>query len=121
MPDTSWTKNDMDSLNKKFYKIREVALMLNIPESTLRFWETKFSIINPRRNAGGTRFYTPKDIETIRMVHYLVKEKKLKIEAAVEQLRNNSSGVSRHYEAIQRLRTVREKLNNLLNNLNKIH
>ena len=110
----------MDSLNKKYYKISEVSEILGIRESTLRFWESKFTIIKPKRNAGGTRFYTPNDIEKIRMVHYLVKEKKLKIEAAQEQIRNNSTGVSRHYEAIQRLKNVREKLNDLLISLNKI-
>lgn len=110
----------MDSLDKKFYKIREVSEMLNIPESTLRFWETKFSIIKPRRNAGGTRFYSPSDIEKIRMIHYLVKDKKLKIEAAQEQLRINSSGVSRKFEAIRRLKEIRNKLNDLLITLNKI-
>ena len=65
-------KND---LNKKYYKIREVAEILNIPASTLRFWEGQFTIIKPKRNEHGTRFYTPSDIETIKMVHYLVKEK----------------------------------------------
>lgn len=95
--------------------------MLNIPESTLRFWETKFSIINPRRNAGNTRFYTAADIEKIRLIHYLVKEKKLKIEAAIEQLNNNATGVSRRHQALVRLKNVRNSLAALLDNLNKIH
>lgn len=111
----------MDSLDKKFYKISEVAQILGIRESTLRFWETKFTVIKPRRNAGGTRFYTPSDIEKIRMIHYLVKEKKLKIEAAQEQIKNNSTGVSRKFEAIKRLKDIRQKLNDLLVTLNKIH
>ncbi|MDE7145724.1 MAG: MerR family transcriptional regulator, partial [Duncaniella sp.] len=63
---------------KKYYKIREVAEMLGIPASTLRFWEKQFTIIKPHRNEKVTRFYTPKDVETIRMVHFLVKEKGLR-------------------------------------------
>ena len=59
-----------NDLNKKYYKIREVAEILNIPASTLRFWEGQFTIIKPKRNEHGTRFYTPSDIETIKMVHY---------------------------------------------------
>lgn len=47
----------MDELNKKYYKIGEVARILELPQSTLRFWESKFSIIRPRRNDRGTRFY----------------------------------------------------------------
>ena len=122
MQGTLWTDFlIMEDLEKKFYKIGEVAEMLDIPASTLRFWESKFTIIKPYRNAGGSRFYSPADIEKIRMIHYLVKEKKLKIEAAQEQIRQNSSGVSRRYDALKRLKNVRKKLNDLLNNLNKIH
>lgn len=110
----------MEQLNKKFYKISEVAEILGLPASTLRFWESKFTVISPRRNAGGTRFYTPADIEKIRMIHFLVKEKGLKLDAAQEQLRTNASGVSRRHEAVKRLRDVREKLNELLTSLNKM-
>lgn len=42
----------MNDLDKKFYKIGEVAEILEIPQSTLRFWEKKFTLIKPRRNAG---------------------------------------------------------------------
>lgn len=42
----------MDNLDKKFYKISEVAEILGLPASTLRFWESKFTVIKPRRNAG---------------------------------------------------------------------
>lgn len=94
--------------------------MLEIPASTLRFWETKFTVINPRRNQGGTRFYSPDDIEKLRMIHFLVKEKGLKLEAAEEQLRSNMSGVSKRHKALERLRGVRDKLNELLVSLNKM-
>ena len=48
-----------DSIDKRFYKIKEVSELLDLPASTLRFWETQFTILKPRRNDGGTRFYTP--------------------------------------------------------------
>ena len=111
----------MNDLDKKYYKISEVAEILYIPASTLRFWEKKFTLIKPRRNAAGTRFYTPSDIEKIRMIYFLVKEKGLKLEAAEDQLRNNSSGVTRRYEAITRLRNIRQKLTAILDSLDAIH
>ena len=100
----------MQDLDKKYYKIGEVALILEIPASTLRFWEKKFTLIKPRRNSGGTRFYTPADIEKIRMINFLVKDKGLHLEAAEDQLRNNASGIARRYEAVTRLRHVRDPL-----------
>lgn len=101
-------------LDKKYYKIREVAEILGLPPSTLRFWETKFTVINPRRNAKGTRFYTPSDIEKLRMVTYLVKEKGLKLDAAQEQIRKNHTNISRRAQTIDRLRSIRATLQSLL-------
>lgn len=104
----------MSDISKKYYKINDVAEILHIPESTLRYWEKRFSIIKPHRSEGGRRLYTPDDIEKIRMVYYLVKERGLKLEAAEEQIRLNRSGVSRRYVAIERLRSIRAQLSALL-------
>ena len=123
MPDMLWTDElnyyTMDELNKKYYKISEVAEIINVAPSTLRFWESQFTIIKPRRNDKGTRFYTPRDIETIRMIYFLVKEKGLKLDAAQEQIRSNHSGVSKRFEAIERLRAVRNTLQQMLDALNR--
>ncbi len=109
----------MERFEKKYYRIREVADILGLPASTLRFWESRFTIISPKRNDHGTRYYTPNDIETIRMIHYLVKEKGLKLDAAQEEIKRNREGVSKRYRAIERLRGVRAKLMDLLDALNK--
>lgn len=94
--------------------------MLDLPVSTLRFWESQFSILKPRRNQGGTRFYTASDIETIKMINYLIKDRGLKIGAAQEALRRNHSGVSRHHRAVDTLRKVRADLQSILDALNKL-
>lgn len=100
----------MDPIDKKFYKIGEVAEMTGIPVTTLRFWEREFTVIKPRRNDRGTRFYTPDDVERIRMIHYLVKHRGLKLDAAQEELRRNPEGVSRKSRAVTRLLEVRSTL-----------
>ncbi len=104
----------MDSLDKKYYKISEVAEILNIPATTLRFWESRFTVIRPRRNSGGTRYYTANDIETIRLVHYLVKQRGLKLDAAQEQVRNNRAGVEKRYEVVKRLLEIRRRLTDIM-------
>ena len=106
-------KNAEQQLDKRFYRIGDVAQILQIPASTLRFWEKEFTIIKPHRNAKNIRFYTPKDIETIRMIHYLVKEKGLKLDAAQDQIRRNKDGVSRRFEVVERLRAMKEELRSL--------
>lgn len=101
---------DMDSIDKRFYRIREVAEILGLPLSTLRFWETKFTVVKPQRNERGTRLYTPRDLDTIAMIQYLVKERGLKLEAAEDLIRRNPEGISRKSRAIQRLRAIRNEL-----------
>ena len=110
----------MDNIEKKYYKIREVAELTGMAPSALRYWETKFSIIKPKRNDKGSRFYTPDDVEKIKMVQYLVKERGLKIEAAREQIKHNHSGISRHAQAVERLKEIRAQLVAMLNAMNSV-
>lgn len=88
--------------------------MLDIPTPTLRYWEQQFSIISPRRNEKGTRFYTSADIDKIRMVAYLLKDRGMHIEKAREAIRHNHSGITKRYEAIERLKSIRSQLAALL-------
>ena len=110
----------MDELNKRFYRIGDVADILSIPASTLRFWEKEFTIIKPVRNAKNTRLYTPKDIETIKMIHYLVKEKGLKLDAAQAMIRRNRDGVSKRFEVIDRLKSIKSQLLHLKKALEEV-
>ena len=103
-----------EELDKKYYKISQVADILGIPQSTLRYWEGRFTIIKPRRTDGGTRYYTPADIEKIRMVYYLVKERGIKLDAAQDMIRHNHSGVSKRFEVVERLKSIRMQLTRLL-------
>ena len=60
---------------KLYYSISEVAEMFDVNESLLRFWEKEFPQIKPRKTSGGTRQYRKEDIETIKLIYHLVKEK----------------------------------------------
>lgn len=103
----------MQELDKKYYKIGDVATILGIPMSTLRYWESQFTIIKPKRNAKNIRFYTPNDIETIRKVYYLVKEKGLKLDAAQEQIKVNRDGIDKRFEVVEKLKSIKADLQEL--------
>lgn len=109
-----------ESTSKRYYKISEVVDMTGVVASTLRFWETQFPILSPKRNDRGTRFYTPADIDTIMMLKYLLHDKGLKIEAAREELRINRDGITRKTEALRRLGVVRNRLQSLIDSLHKL-
>lgn len=99
---------------KKYYRIREVAEILDVPLSTLRYWEQEFPSIRPKRGANGTRLYSANDIERTRMIHFLLKVKGLKIDAAKAQINNNPSGVARQAAAVERLIKIRDELQGML-------
>ena len=103
----------MRELDKKFYRIGDVSEILGIPESTLRYWETQFTIIKPKRNKKNIRYYTPNDIEIISKVYYLVKEKGLKLDAAQAQIRANRDGVDKRFEVVDRLKEIKAQLQGL--------
>ncbi len=88
--------------------------MLGLNQSTLRFWEAQFTILKPHRTEKGTRYYTPEDVDKIRMIHYLVKERGLRIEKAQEIIKHNHSGVSKKFQAMERLQSIRQRLTDLL-------
>ncbi|MCM1164077.1 MAG: MerR family transcriptional regulator [Muribaculaceae bacterium] len=108
------------STDKRFYKIGDVAEMLDLPQSTLRFWEKQFPTAVPRRNPKGTRQYTPKDIENLRILKFLLHDRGLRIEAAREELKTNRDGIIRRAEALASLRDVRNRLQDLLDSLHKL-
>ncbi|MCR5497736.1 MAG: MerR family transcriptional regulator [Paludibacteraceae bacterium] len=105
----------MDKLgeDKRYYKISEVAEMLGLETSTLRYWEGEFTILSPRRGNKGNRLYTDEDIENARMVQYLLKQRNLTIKGAQKVLEEDKDHVKRVFETIKRLEGIREEVRNL--------
>lgn len=95
---------------KLYYSISEVAEMFGVNESLLRYWEKEFPQIAPRKNAKGTRQYTKEDIEEIRLVYHLVKERGMTLPGARQKLRDNREGEVEKLELVQRLKAVKEEL-----------
>lgn len=108
-----------EDFSKRYYKIKDVAEYVGVPESTLRFWEKEFPEIAPTRSNTNRRLYTPADIKTFRILYYLVKTKGLKIQAAKEQLRSNKANLSKRIEIIDDLNDVKSQLTLLLKSLEK--
>lgn len=109
----------MDSLDKEYYKIGDVAEMLGVTMATLRFWEKEFPEAAPVRTPSRTRYYTPEIIRTLRIIHYLVRVKGLRLEAAREQLRVNRENVSKRMDVIDDLQSLRSELKDLLSALGR--
>lgn len=108
-----------DDINKSYYKIRDAAEIVGVATSTLRYWETEFPEIKPKRSTSGARYYTPDDLEKLRMIHYLVKVKGLKLEAAKEQMRSSRNSSSREMDVIRKLEKIKGEMKQLMKALSK--
>ena len=73
-------------VEKLYYSIGEVADMLEVPVSTVRFWENEFDILKPMKNKKGNRLFTPPDLKNLRIIHHLVKEERMTLEGAKKRL-----------------------------------
>lgn len=95
---------------KILYSIQEVAKMFNVNASLLRYWEKEFDFIKPVKSDKGTRQYRNEDIEAIRLVFHLVKEKKLTLAGAKKKLKENKENVVNTEEIVNHLKSVRSEL-----------
>ncbi len=97
-------------IEKVFYSIGEVAEMFGVNTSNIRFWEKEFDIIKPHKNAKGNRMFTPEDLENLKIIYHLLKERGMTIRGAQMKLKGNKEDIVQNYEVISRLQTIRQML-----------
>ena len=106
---------------KMFYSISEVASMFKVTETLLRYWEKEFSNIKPQKAGRGIRQYTKADIEQVRLVYHLVKERGMTLQGARDMIKRNKNGeVNRDIEVIERLKSIRKELQAIGRDLNSL-
>lgn len=101
---------------KLYHSIGEVAQMLHVNASLLRYWESEFKCIRPTKNKKGNRLYTQKDIDILRRIHYLTKDCGYTLEGAREQLRIKESKDDNR-QLIETLKEIRAFLESLRQSL----
>ena len=97
-------------IEKLYYSIGEVAEIFTVAPSLIRFWESEFDLIKPKKNRKGNRQFTKEDIDNVRTIYHLVKEKGFTLQGAKEMLRNDSQAIKDKIEMVDSLRNVRRFL-----------
>ncbi|HET9431259.1 MAG TPA: MerR family transcriptional regulator [Chitinophagaceae bacterium] len=91
---------------RQYYSIGEVALMFRENQSLIRYWETEFDILQPRKNRKGDRFFRPVDIKNLVMIYDLLRRRKFTIEGAKDYLKKNKKADEK-FEMIQSLQKIK--------------
>ena len=98
------------TITKLYYSIGEVATMFAVNNSLIRFWEKEFNIIKPKKNKKGNRYFTPKDIDNLKIIFHLVKERGYTLEGAKKKLRENKEDTVKNVEIVSQLQDIRAQL-----------
>lgn len=96
--------------SKLYYSIGEVAEMFKVNASLIRFWEKEFDIIKPKKNNKGNRLFTVQDIDNLKVIYHLVKERGFTLDGAKNKLKNSKKETIENVELIKSL----EKIKNFL-------
>ena len=75
---------------KLYYSMGEVTEMFDVEPSLIRYWCAQFSCLKPKRNATGNRLFSPQDIEQLKRIHHLLKERRMTIEGAKKAMRKRA-------------------------------
>ena len=97
-------------IEKLFYPIGEVAQMFDVSVSSIRYWEKEFNILKPKKNKKGNRMFTKKDVENLRIIYHLTKERGFTLEGAKRKLRENKTDTIDNIEIISHLKNIRKFL-----------
>lgn len=104
---------------KMYYSISEVSEMLDLNETLLRYWEKEFPNIKPQKVGRGIRQYTKDDIEQIKIVRHLVKERGMTLQGARDWLKSNKGrDTNLQVEVIEKLKSIRTELQEISQTLN---
>lgn len=98
---------------KKYYAIGEVAEELNVATSLIRFWEGEFDTLKPKKNRKGNRQFTKEDIENLKLIYHLVKEKGYTLQGAKEIIKTDAKTAKDKLAIINSLKKVKSFLQEL--------
>lgn len=97
-------------INKLYYTMGEVTEMFDVNASQIRFYEREFEILQPKKNKKGNRLFTPDDVENLKIIFNLVKERGFTLQGAKDYLRNNKGEIKENQKVIDSLERLKQFL-----------
>lgn len=108
-------------IEKVVFTIGEVADLMQTSTSTIRYWENQFEELKPQKNKKGNRLFSKEDVELVKFIHHLVKERGLTIKGAKQKLKDNREETVHNYEIVKRLKEVKQQLLEIKDQLEEIN
>src|ERR1700740_1645187 len=97
-------------ISKMYYTMGEVAAIFDVNQSLIRFYEKECDVLQPKKNKKGNRYFTPEDIELLRIIFHLIKEKGYTLNGAKEHLKKNMNNAQENQRVIDALENIKKFL-----------
>ena len=107
---------DKELYEKSYYSIGVVSEMFNVNQSLIRYWEKEFTILKPKKNKKGDRYFRPDDVKNLKLIYQLLRERKFTIEGAKDFLKKNKNAEEK-FAMVESLQGIKSFLNELKANL----
>jgi DNA-binding transcriptional MerR regulator len=104
-------------VEKLYYTIGEAARMLEVPVSTVRFWENEFDILKPMKNKKGNRMFTQTDMKNLKIIYHLLKDEGMTLPGAKKKLSLKWEEADYKYEISESLQKIKGLLLDLRDNI----
>ncbi len=101
---------EREEINKIYYTMGEVSAMFDVNHSLLRYYEKEFDILQPKKNKKGNRFFTTEDVENIKVILHLIRDKKFTLEGAKEHMKQNINAAKDQQRIISTLEDMKKFL-----------
>lgn len=107
----------IDLPEKRYYKIGEVAKAFGVNNSLIRFWEKEFDILKPKKNNKGNRLFTAQDLQNLKVIYDLVKEKGYTLDGAKKKMKTQNKKSLSNQEIVAQLEHIKQELITIKNQL----
>lgn len=97
-------------INKLYFTMGEVSAMFDVNQSLLRYYEKEFDILQPKKNKKGNRYFTNEDVENLKVILYLIREKKFTLEGAKAHMRENNDATKNQQRILTSLENMKKFL-----------
>lgn len=104
-------------INKMYYTMGEVSTMFEVNQSLIRFYEKEFDVLQPKKNKKGNRYFTPEDIDNLKVIFHLIRDKGYTLQGAKDHLKNNMSESKDQQKVIDALENLKNFLLEVRNQL----
>lgn len=105
---------------KFYYTMGEVCELLDVAPSLIRYWHSEFEEIKPIKNKKGNRLFRPQDLEVIKLIYHLLKERGFTIQGAKDYLRNNRLASQKNFEMIESLKKFKALLIEMKSRMDRV-